>query len=56
MRLGALAGYLAATVKPKRKTLMADIILPKGRNFVLGSKSHISVNNETTEQPTVKHE
>lgn len=54
--VGVLTGNLTAIIMPKGKTLMADILLPRGRKFVLGSKSHISVKNETKGQLTAKHE
>lgn len=53
---GVLAGNLTAIIMSERKTLMADIAIPRDRKVVLGSKSHISAKNELKEQPIAKHE
>lgn len=45
---GVLAGSFTAIIMPKRKNLMADIVLLKNKKFVL-SKSHISMKNKTGE-------
>lgn len=40
--MGVLAGNPTAVVMPKKKkNFVADILLPRGRRFVLGSKSHM---------------
>lgn len=54
--VGVLAGNLTAITMSERKTLTADIAIPRDRKVVLGSKSHISAKNELKEQPIAKHE